>query len=202
VTLLDQIQDIDEQLLRALNIAGENPLLDGVLVFLTVLGISYVIVLASVPLWWKGRRDLGYDVVVLVIVASLFTEVIKLLIDRPRPFEELPDVSTIVSASGPSFPSAHASRAFAVAAIVAIRTSHRYGATSLAIASLISLSRVCLGVHWPTDVLAGALLGAALAVVFNCVAKEYTPYKSLRARVIRAFSQKARLGTIHQSHCR
>ena len=191
MTLLDQIQDIDEQLLRALNIAGENPLLDGVLVFLTVLGISYVIVLASVPLWWKGRRDLGYDVVVLVIVASLFTEVIKLLIDRPRPFEELPDVSTIVSASGASFPSAHASRAFAVAAIVAIRTSHRYGVTSLAIASLIGLSRVCLGVHWPTDVLAGALLGAALAVVFNCVAKEYTPYKSLRARVIRAFSQKA-----------
>lgn len=191
MTLLDQIQDLDERLLRTLNIAGENALLDGILIFLTVLGISYVVVLASVPLWLKGRRDLGYDVVVLVIVASLFTEVLKLLVDRPRPFEELPDMSTIVSASGPSFPSAHASRAFAVAAIVAIRTSRRYGAPSLAIASLIGLSRVCLGVHWPTDVLAGALLGAAMAVVLNCVAKDYTPYGALRARVIRAFSRKA-----------
>jgi undecaprenyl-diphosphatase len=85
--------------------------------------------------------------------------------DRPRPFEAH-DVHLFVAPSpDPSFPSDHATAAFAIAVALFLR-NRRVGWVALAMASVISLSRVAVAVHYPSDVLGGAVIGvlAALAL--------------------------------------
>lgn len=86
--------------------------------------------------------------------------------DRPRPYEAHADVHLFVAPSGdPSFPSDHATAAFAIAFALFLR-SRRVGWVALTMAGLVSISRIAVGVHYPSDVVAGALIGtlAALAL--------------------------------------
>ena len=86
--------------------------------------------------------------------------------DRPRPYEAHGDVHLFVAPSGdPSFPSDHATAAFAIAFALFLR-SRRVGWVALAMAAAVSISRVAVGIHYPSDVAGGALIGmiAALAL--------------------------------------
>jgi undecaprenyl-diphosphatase len=116
----------------------------------------------------RGRAavDVRSGVVAAVPAAAcalVVTAVLSRLADRPRPFVTHPGVHTFLAhAADPGFPSDHATGAFAIAVAVALR-SRRWGAVLLALAALVALGRVALGVHYPTDVLAGACIGAAVA---------------------------------------
>ena len=86
--------------------------------------------------------------------------------DRPRPFTTHPG-SVHLFAGGsldPSFPSDHAAAAFAIAVAVLVY-SRRVGAAFLIAATLIAVSRVVEGLHYPSDVLAGAAVGTVVAAV-------------------------------------
>jgi undecaprenyl-diphosphatase len=181
--------NLDESLFRAMNQAGSNIGLDVFMVALAILGMTYVLVFAGPLLWWKKRRELGFDVVVLIIVSDLVVEALKLLFMRERPSAVLTDSNTLswgffTTATSMSFPSGHASRAFAMAVLIAFSTRHRVGALMLVFAALVGLSRIYLGLHWPSDVLAGALLGVLLAVIMRWVGKRNNPYTRARARCI------------------
>jgi len=189
VDVIDSLHDSEIELFRAMNLAGTNTVLDAMMVFFTLLGISYVIVLVSVPLWLANRRDSAIDIVMLVILVTILAESVKLLVDRPRPFEELADVNTILTASGPSFPSAHASRAFAIATLLWLRAPRGIGISAVIVAMLIAVSRVYLGVHWPTDVLGGAVLGIVTAYAFERMTHIWTTYRHARFRMISALSR-------------
>ncbi len=113
-----------------------------------------------------GRRGRAAALTLIFVVAvadSLGTE-IKWWIARPRPCFTLPDVRLLVPGqphSG-SFPSNHALNSFAVAVLL-LDVSPILGAIGFVVAVLVIYSRVYLGVHYPSDVLAGALLGSTLA---------------------------------------
>lgn len=92
-------------------------------------------------------------------LANLLTTVAKDAVDRARPEAAR---AAIELPTSPSFPSGHASGAFASAVTLALLVP-RLRAPALALAALIAFSRVYLGVHYPSDVAAGALLGTALA---------------------------------------
>ena len=182
--ILEALHDAEIDLFRAMNLAGDSELLDLIMLSFTLLGVSYVIVLICIPFWLRGKKEASFDVVVLVILATVLAELIKLIVDRQRPSLELSDVNTILSATGPSFPSGHATRAFAVALFVCVTESRRIGAVAVVVASLISISRVFLGVHWPSDVLAGAILGTLIAFTLIQCVKRCNAYVEVRRRVI------------------
>ncbi len=103
---------------------------------------------------------------VAVTLSDVFgSDVLKPLLGRMRPCYALPPGSFrwVGAASDVgSLPSLHASNFFAMAG-VAWAASRRAGLLALVVAALVALSRVYLGVHWPTDVLAGAAWGLACA---------------------------------------
>lgn len=118
----------------------------------------------------RGRAavDVRAGVVAAVPAAAcalIVTAVIGHLVDRPRPFVAHPGVHTFLAhAADPGFPSDHATGAFAIAVAVWLH-SRRWGAVLLVLSALLAIGRVALGVHYPTDVLAGACIGAAAAVL-------------------------------------
>jgi undecaprenyl-diphosphatase len=106
----------------------------------------------------------AWRVVLAIAVASVVVDgVIKQVVFRPRPFEVVPEARLIAQRPLTSaFPSGHAARAFAGALAVS-RLIPAWQPAWWALAALIGVSRVYVGVHWPSDVVAGALLGLAVA---------------------------------------
>lgn len=107
---------------------------------------------------------------------SFAASLLKLVVDRPRPGG---DALVAVPASS-SFPSGHAATAFAAAAAVGF-VYPRLRLPMFVLAALVALSRVYLGVHYPADVLAGALLGLGVVWALSRVS----------ARVARALARSA-----------
>lgn len=99
-------------------------------------------------------------------IALLANQVIGLVWNRPRPFmAHSASVHVLLShGTDPSFPSDHAAAAFAIA-VVLVALHRRLGIAALLAAALMSYARVYVGDHYPGDVMAGALVGAAAAAV-------------------------------------
>lgn len=122
------------------------------------------------------RRNL--EMVVTALAAGAVArfgvvEFIRAFYNRPRPFEVLSDLHLLVSHdSGGSFPSGHAAFFFAIAAVV----SRYYPKTSIIffLAALnLSLARVQAGLHWPSDILGGAIIGIAVGLLTHWLVKKY-----------------------------
>jgi len=129
------------------------------------LTVVAVIALALVR-HWHGALTLALSVLGTQVVVQL----VKLAVDRPRPAMN----GAMTEAAGSSFPSAHSATAVALYATLALVLAHRCRgrvrvavlAAGGAVVAAIGLSRIELGAHYPIDVLAGWLTGAALVLAF------------------------------------
>ena len=96
------------------------------------------------------------------IIAKLgVTELIRLVYERPRPFTVLP-INELLTSSAWSFPSGHAAFFFALATVVYLYNK-KWGVGFFISAILVSLARITSGVHYPSDILGGALVGIGVA---------------------------------------
>jgi undecaprenyl-diphosphatase len=111
-----------------------------------------------------GRR-IALAAAASTAVALTIGAVLSHLVDRARPFVTDPTgVHQFTHhAADAGFPSDHATASFAIATAIVLR-SRGWGVVALALATLLALTRVAIGVHYPSDVLAGAALGAASAL--------------------------------------
>ena len=126
---------------------------------LLIIGIGLIADIAS-----RRRFPLGAVLAAVSYgVTTVLSNLLKVAFDRPRPPVEHPEIHPLVAVpSSASMPSGHAAGAFAAA--VAVGLVHpRLRWPLIALAALIALSRVWLGVHYPSDVIAGAALGSAVA---------------------------------------
>ncbi|MEW6443514.1 MAG: phosphatase PAP2 family protein [bacterium] len=144
-----------------------SPLLDLPFIFLTLLGEQSFFVLLLPLLYWCADRRLGIRFAVLFLLSAYFNGAAKAIAAQPRPFEYDPRVRSIFPAGGHGFPSGHAQNAVVVWGYLAssFRRPWLWAAAGLLIA-LIPLSRIYLGVHFPTDILGGYLMGGALLLLY------------------------------------
>ncbi|WP_456454283.1 phosphatase PAP2 family protein [Methanopyrus sp.] len=126
---------------------------------------SFMVIL--IILGWTYLRDrrTSYVLATAVVGTILITVVLKGLIGEPRPFV-LHVVSPLTNPDEPygGFPSGHTSRSFALAAAYHLERRDALTAILWTWATLVGCSRVVLGVHWPHDVIGGALIGIMIAV--------------------------------------
>jgi undecaprenyl-diphosphatase len=178
VFLLPLIALGDTHLLAALA-AWRTPTLDMVMEGVTRLGyggvdIGVFVALALVG-WWRTDRGLrirGVLGAATVAGAGILDQILKNLVCRARPsapeagafFVNFPCFPAKYAYA--SFPSGHATTAFAAALLLALWYPRATGAF-VGLAGLVGLSRVMLGAHFPSDVLAGALLGSAVALTVH-----------------------------------
>lgn len=194
VDLLSALWELDKSGFKSMNLAGTNAFFDILMVSFTVLGLPYVLVMLSVPLWMRGKKEQAIDLVVLIAIVSVSVELIKLVVGRERPFDVLAEVNGVSfggfsNASDPSFPSAHAARAFAVAVLLTCGRPRWQASVAVGVAAMIGISRIYLGVHWPSDVLAGALFGAGIALLVLKLGNMPGVYHRCRSRAAQVIDQ-------------
>ena len=134
--------------------------------------IAYVILLGIVFTKGGVRGKIAVVLVILLIVATdqLGHKVIKEIFQRIRPCNALTDVITPLGCNGTySFPSNHSLNNFA-AAMFFTRLFPKFKWILFITASLVALSRVYLGLHYPSDIIGGAILGAAFGYLFAVAA--------------------------------
>ena len=170
--MMNYLIGLDGGLFHLTNAVWTNPPLDALMPALSVagnLGAIWLVLLGAIAAFGKktGRRIAlaGFLALALGFASS---EIIKEITTRPRPFAALPYVNLLVGAPHSyAFPSGHTTSAFAAAggaALAARRLLGRvpaWGWGMLALAAAMAYSRLYVGVHWPTDVAAGAVLGLA-----------------------------------------
>jgi len=120
----------------------------------------------------KAMRQNALYVASSTAVTALVNVGLKHIFKRSRPFKKHPNFISVRTAGGYSFPSGHTSSAFATASALSRAYSKWYVvAPSLLWASSVGYSRMYLGVHFPSDVLAGAVLGTGAAFALDGLTK-------------------------------
>jgi len=164
---------MDDSVLHAINgfLFRHDPVEDGVLLYSNASqALFLLLVLGLVLLAWGPHaaaiRRAGVAAGATAAVALLVTQLVSRAVDRARPFVADPTGVHLFDNHAPdaSFPSDHATAAFAIAVAICLR-SPRWGVPVLLAALLLGVSRVGLGVHYPSDVLGGAFVGALSAMV-------------------------------------
>lgn len=147
-----------------------TPILNSIFIFFTKLGDAgfLFILLGILFLLIKKFRKIGFLILLAELINLVIVSVLKDVIQRPRPFNTLANLHPLVSAGSYSFPSGHASSAFVCAVIIAYYFK-KLAIPAYLIAILIAFSRVYVGVHYPSDIIVGALIGilcAYLCILF------------------------------------
>ena len=167
--LVQALKDLDISLLRVI-FENRDPSFDTILRAVTntaaVIAFGFPAVLLLNGLF-KKNKDAQINALLLIIpvaVSAIVSNILKYVIDLPRPYEIYPFIHKLSVGGSPSFPSGHTADAFAFAAAVSLRYRKWFIVAGMLLwASLVGYTRMALGVHFPSDVLAGAIIGILCA---------------------------------------
>lgn len=159
-TLLDRIQRKDAFILMIFNNSIKCKLLDILMPIITYIGSAiFSILFCAISIFYFKSRIFGIETAVSLIISSLIARFIKIHVSRIRPYITLKNLYTRkIGIDNYSFPSGHTTVAFSIGVILAL-TIPSLGLFSILAATTVGISRMYLGVHYPTDVFVGMILG-------------------------------------------
>jgi undecaprenyl-diphosphatase len=156
------IYKFDNYILFLVKSRLKNKYLDFIMPFITSLGNlgAVWIMIAIALLIDKPYRTIGSMALITLIISTIIGEgIVKHIVKRIRPCDLKNKIDLLIEKPmSYSFPSGHTLSSFAVASILSVNIT-RYRVAFIAIALLIALSRIYLIVHYPTDIIAGIVLG-------------------------------------------
>lgn len=149
------------------NFSGRSVILDVLAIFFAewlpyLLVLGFLLLVLYQP---ASRRKLylfAEGALAIILARGIITTTIHFFYYHARPFVAY-GISPLISESGSSFPSAHAAWFFALAMTVWY-TNRKWGTWYFILATLMGIARVYAGVHWPYDIIAGAIIGIASGV--------------------------------------
>lgn len=161
--MLETLLNIDGGILLFLQETVRNPFLNPIMVVITSLGNAGIIwiLLTAALLIPKKTRKIGCMSACALLATLLFNNILlKNMVARVRPYNAIDGLIPIIKKPVEfSFPSGHAGSSFASASVLYRKLPKKYGIWAIVLAVLISFSRLYVGVHYPSDVLAGILTG-------------------------------------------
>ena len=144
-----------------------GPVLDPIMTTITQFGDGGIfwIIMAVLMLCIRETRKAGLACALSMVMGLILTNLIlKNLVGRVRPYDLIEGLTVLVSRPHDwSFPSGHTTNAFAAAWVMFTMLPRKYGTPALILAILIAFSRMYVGVHYPTDVLGGVIVGCLSA---------------------------------------
>lgn len=175
---MEWLWNLDQEVVRIVNQEWSTPLLDAVFRGVTWLGDGTVqAAILLVLLFGRQTRRCGAHALLAWLLGSGVNFLLKAIVIRHRPgnlVETIVPLEERVFAS--SFASGHTITAFAIAVSLLLtlpRDARWVGIVAVVLAAFVGLSRIYRGVHWPTDVIAGAAAGTACALAINLASEAW-----------------------------
>lgn len=175
---MDAISTFEGNILLWIQNNLRNPFLTPIFTFLTHLGDKGIlwIAITLIMVAYPRTRRVGITCVISIVLSfTVANLILKPIVNRTRPYEFVEGlVNLIENQHDKSFPSGHSTNAFAVAWVMFRCFDKKWGVPPLILACVICFTRLYVGVHYPTDVIVGILIGigaseAAMAIVKRLV---------------------------------
>lgn len=169
--MLETLQNLDGNILLWIQENLRSDLLTPIVIFVTNLGkAGFIWIILSIGMMIpKKTRETGIMCALALIIFVLLNNwILKNLVERPRPYDMIPQLIPLVPRLHDfSFPSGHTASSFAVATVIYKKLTKCFSIPILSLAILIGLSRLYLGVHYPTDVIFAMFEG----IFIGCLSK-------------------------------
>lgn len=170
--------NIDGNILLFIQDVIRHPALTPFFVGITKLGNAGMIwiVFSILLLFQKKTRKIGMMGICALLLSLLVNNLLlKNLVGRVRPYEVIPGLVPLIPRPKEySFPSGHSASSFAAASVFYRTMPKKFGIPIVILAFLISVSRLYVGVHYPSDVLVGIVSGIVLSYVAEAIVRRVT----------------------------
>ncbi len=165
-SLMSALNNADVLLFYFINLNLQNPFFNFLMPIITNAGLYafWIGICVTFALFGGEKgRNMALVLVIAILLGYFSSEILKYIFARPRPYDVLTGVHQLSLVESFSFPSGHATEVF-IGCII-IGKKYGYLIFFLLLAAMISFSRVYIGVHYPSDVLMGALLGVGISIL-------------------------------------
>lgn len=167
--MIDKLIYLDGSILIYIQEYIRNPLLTPIFRFITSLGNSgwIWILITVILLLSKKMRKAGIVTLTALLLSVIIDNIIlKNAVGRIRPYEVIDGLQILISRPIDfSFPSGHTGSSFAAAVVLFQMLPKKYGIPALVLAAAIGFSRLYVGVHYPSDVFCGIMIGTMIAIL-------------------------------------
>lgn len=161
------LHSADIFILELVNLSYHNFVLDNLALLVSNLGIIYFWIIVSIVLYLFGNEKgkvVAKRMIVILLLTTILTQLIKYLIMRPRPYTEISNLILLDLGTDYSFSSGHTSTSTAMAYLLS-KEYKRW--IFMLIPVVVAFSRLYIGVHYPSDILGGFLIGFLIAYMME-----------------------------------
>jgi len=160
--MLSFLHLIDISILQLVNLSFHNIILDNIFLMISNMGTIIFWIVISILLYLFGNekgKKIATKMIIILVITTAITSLVKIIVMRPRPYVELTNLILLDLGTDYSFPSGHTTTSTAMAFTLS-KEYHKW--IVMIIPLIVAFSRMYIGVHYPSDVLGGFLLGIGI----------------------------------------